>query len=290
MGTSPTSRSVLLVHRQLCDADLVVVRIDVKGEVLPPLIIFQDHDWDSDLFCQIITKESARMPLQIKVDFCEVKVDFWETEDDFWKVKDWQNTESRTCLHKYFGTNGYCVEDIQACVILPLNPKLNEFDFPLLNLLDLKSLLTTAWEMNDKWCSCKKSPEIDNMILCDNTGCNIGWYHMKCCGEVRDARLKDYKEWYCKKCQKLPKEERSKTTYDNDKSNEDIFQESDERIQRARTVYKVWEKHKWPKSDKILDCVGEIKWEHIIPIKKLEDTMNNKELRCRKILEGPRLS
>lgn len=152
MDTLSVLPSVLLVHRQLWDADLLVVRINTKGDVLPPLIIFEDYNWDLKQFCQIITKESARMPSEVKVDFFEVKPDFWEDKGNFWEVNDWKDKEIRTCLHKYFGTNGYCVKDIQACVILPLDPKLNEAysDSPLLDLLDMRNLLTEAWEMNEK--------------------------------------------------------------------------------------------------------------------------------------------
>ena len=287
MDTSPILPSVLLVHGQLCDADLLVVRINVKGKVLPPLIIFQDFDWNTKMFCQIVTKESARMPLEGKVDFCEVKVDLWEDNQNIWEL----DKESRTYLHKYFATNGACVKDIQACIILPLDPNLYEApsNFPLLNLLRLESFLTEAWAMNEKWCKCEGSIEDDDiMILCDNTECEFGWYHIKCCCKVseRDALLKNHEEWYCTECQELQEEDRTKTTYDNEPFDKEVFEKSDERIQRARTVYKVWENFKWPKFSKISKAVRETEWQNVIPIKKLEETVNG----CCKVIVGPSIS
>jgi hypothetical protein len=294
-------RSVLLVHGKLYGADLLVVRIDEEGNVLPPLIIFQDFDWDSDSFCRIITKEPARMPLKVKVDFWELRVDFWERKGDFWNVDDWEDKESRTCLHKYFGRNGFCVKDIGACIILPLDPKLNDADgeSSLVDLLDLKSLLKKAWERNDKWCSCQKLTEEDDIILCDNTRCKIGWYHMGCLGlpssEIK-ALWSHHEEWYCEACQELREEDRVKTTYDNENFDKDIFQASDERIQRARTLWEIWDKHDRPAPDQVHKCVKKIEkeWDQdmdeiIIPIQKFHEIYGS-TLRRRRIAVGPSIS
>jgi hypothetical protein len=131
------------------------------------------------------------------------------------------------------------------------------------------------------------------MILCDNTRCKIGWYHMKCLGLSqleRDALWKDHAEWYCEECRKLLREDRTKTTYGNGLFDDDTYGASDKCIQRANTVYKVWRKHQWPAKKKVLDAVRDLEtqWEDMIPIDKLEETYNN-ELRCREILRDPSL-
>jgi hypothetical protein len=261
--------SVLVIHQQLSDADLLVVRISAKNGVLAPLVIFQDTQWESEQFCDIIQKEPARMPKQVEVDF-------------------WDEKEVPSVLSKCFGPDGYCVkDDIQACVILPLASELDTTlavhgESSLLRLLGLESLLTEAEKENNKWCLCKDPDWVDNMILCDSTRCKYGWYHMKCC-EVPE----NHEIWYCDACKLVPEEDRAKTSYDNDSQfDDDIYEASDMRIQRVRTVSQVWTGHPWPKDpEKVHKSLQKIKWEDKIPFKNLMNGRYDKTLRCRLIVK-----
>jgi hypothetical protein len=307
-------RSVLLVHGKLCGADLLVVRIDKKGNVLPPLIIFKDFEWEDHEFCQITNEESVRIPPDVKIGF-------------------WEDTKGRTCLHEYFGTNGYCVkEDIQACVILPLDPELYDAHdkSSLPKRLGLDSLLTEAWAMNYKWCHCGRSDEFEDdiddntdgdtdgdtdddtedeidderldktLILCDSTKCKYGWYHMKCL-KLSEPELrvlwKNHKNWFCEQCKTSLKGDLVKTKYDNGMFRKKIYDASDKRIQRARSFWKVWERHQWPTFKRICVFVKDVEeeWdqkqgETKISIKKLQEEVDSKRLQCRRILISPSLS
>jgi hypothetical protein len=304
--------AVLLVHGQLCGDDLLVVRIGASGFVLPPLIIFHDTAWDRKEFCQIIDKEKARMPPEGKV------------EVDFGKDK-----EGLSVLYKIFGTGGYCVRDaVQACVILPLHSDLKIADtgeyhvrddvqagdilpsgfeseiadnetavdrqISLLKLLDLQTLLTDVQSKNEISCICGNVDDrkadagrSNMMILCDNTKCKYGWYHMECVG-LKDAFRSD--EWYCESCTKLSENARAKTTYDNGSFKASTYQASDERIQLARTMGKVWKKYPQPTLEKMLKVVQSMDkgmdWEGKIPIRKLEEEEYGRMLRCRKVLQS----
>jgi hypothetical protein len=270
--------SVLLVHAELCGGDLIVLRIDRKGCVLLPLIIFQDAYWDSDEFRRIIEEERARMPSKVEVEF-------------------WKDEKSLSFLYKCFEPKGYFVrDDVQACVILPLDSQLETADpetASLLNLLDLPTLLEDARSEIKISCKCGKadSKKSTMMILCDSTKCKYGWYHMNCVG------LKDNfksKEWYCESCKVLSENDRVKTTYDNGDFDAATYQASDERIQLARTMWKVWREHSKPTLAKILKAVQKMQqasdWEVKSSIQMLEEEGYFGPLRCRisQSIEGHR--
>ena len=50
---------------------------------------------------------------------------------------------------------------------------------------------------DDKWCYCRGSAALGDMIGCDNDSCSIMWFHMHCLNmdSVPDG------EWYCQNCQ-----------------------------------------------------------------------------------------
>ena len=52
-------------------------------------------------------------------------------------------------------------------------------------------------ENNQVFCVCQK-PESGKMIACDNSNCDIHWFHYKCVGVKRAPRGK----WYCSSCKK----------------------------------------------------------------------------------------
>jgi hypothetical protein len=270
--------SLLLVHAELCGGDLIVLRIDGKGGVLPPLIIFQDAYWNSDNFRRIIEKERARMHSKVEVEF-------------------WKDENSQSFLYKCFGSEGYLVRgDVQACIILPLDSKLETADpetASLLDLLDLPTLLEEARSEIKISCICGKADrkESNMMILCDSTKCKYGWYHMNCVG-LKDS-FKSM-EWYCESCKVLSENDRVRTTYDNGEFDADTYQASDERIQLARTMWKVWREHSKPTLAKILKAVQKMQkasdWEVKSSIQMLVEEGYFEPLRCRisQSIEGHR--
>jgi hypothetical protein len=56
------------LHRKLRGADLLVVRVNIDGCVLQPLVIFQSANWSSRDFQLIMEKERARMPQNVEVE------------------------------------------------------------------------------------------------------------------------------------------------------------------------------------------------------------------------------
>jgi hypothetical protein len=230
---------IWLTHRGLRGADLLVVRVNTGGSVLPPLVIFNSSNWKSLDFEHIIREERARMPQNVGTAFRYSK-------------------DHISVLQKCFSaTNGYCtMPEIQFCAILPLNRRRTiddtnaQKDFqPLEQLLGLQTLLDAAQRKNELWCVCQK-PESGNMILCDATKCTIGWYHNECVGlhEAYDA-----KDWVCRACKKSSSVAFS--SYDNEDFEKGILPASDMRIQRARSLNRAWNDHKWPHPRDVRDLM-----------------------------------
>ena len=89
------------------------------------------------------------------------------------------------------------------------------------------------------------------MILCRNARCDVGWYHHKCVGLEEDSHQGS--DWICESCHGIPFEDRD-ILCDSDRDiAQSIIDESDDRVQRTRSIAKVWEKHKWPKPSKVLN-------------------------------------
>ena len=63
---------------------------------------------------------------------------------------------------------------------------------------------STGDEAPKSYCYCK-GPEVGKMIACDNPGCNVEWFHVKC---LKIAVPKG--KWYCSDCRKLPEYSRSR--------------------------------------------------------------------------------
>jgi hypothetical protein len=106
--------------------------------------------------------------------------------------------------------------------------------------LGLEVLIDAAESANVQWCECK-GPESDGMIQCDFPGCKTGWYHFKCVGLPEDYTGHD---WFCNACKRSNNLRFAK--YNDGKIEDDIQASSDERIQRVRSLARVWKNHKWP--------------------------------------------
>jgi hypothetical protein len=60
---------IWLLDRDPKGEDLLIVRIDEEGSVLPPLLIFDSAKWEDSEFRHIIKEEQARLPKDILADF-----------------------------------------------------------------------------------------------------------------------------------------------------------------------------------------------------------------------------
>jgi hypothetical protein len=233
---------VWLLHRGLTRADLLVVRVNNGGSVLPPVVIFRSSDWKSHQFERITREERARIPQNLATEFRYDK-------------------DRKSVLEKCFSpTTGYCtVSDIQFCAILPLkrqrragaDVRVKKRLERLEQLLGLEELIDEAERAKYEWCTCH-APESEDMISCDATKCPTGWFHKECVGLDRDYKAQD---WFCPGCKALGNIVFS--TYDNneEKFDKDVLDKSDVRVQRARSLNRVWNNHKWPNAPEVRDLM-----------------------------------
>ncbi|KAH7078101.1 hypothetical protein BKA63DRAFT_552231 [Paraphoma chrysanthemicola] len=237
---------IWLQHRQLYGSNLLVVRVNTEGLVLPPLIIFHTTNWDSQDFRKIIREEKARMPQNVETDF--------RYDENYTSV-----------LEKCFNaTKGYCtMRDLQFCAILPLERRPMESNeetvavrdgTTLTQLLGLQELVDRIRTSYKRYCSCN-GPDKGRMILCDSTRCNIGWYHFECVGlDINADRSRD--DWICATCKRSSNIRIS--NYDNEKWEPGISEASDRRIQRARSVHRAWKDHDWPEAKEVQKLYSKI--------------------------------
>jgi hypothetical protein len=233
---------VWLLHRGLIGADLLVVRVNNGGCVLSPVIIFRSSDWKSHQFERITREERARIPQNIATEFRYDK-------------------DRKSVLEKCFSpTTGYCtVSDIQFCAILPLkrqrraaaDVRIKKKLEHLEQLLGLQQLIDDAERAKDEWCICNGEDSGD-MISCDAMKCPVGWFHKSCVSLDRDYEAQD---WFCPGCKAAGNIVFS--TYDNNKEkfDEDVLDRSDVRVQRARSLNRVWNNHKWPDAREVRDLM-----------------------------------
>jgi hypothetical protein len=237
---------IWLQHGQLCNTDLLVVRVNAEGLVLPPLVIFDSTDWESHDFRRIIREEKARMPPNVATDF--------RYDEDGVSVM-------KKC---FVATDGHCnMHDLQFCAILPLevhgkrgneSRTMSHNGGSLTQLLGLQKLLDAARSAYERFCSCNK-PETGTMILCDSTRCKVGWYHYECVGLAVNEDHSRH-DWICATCKRSSDIRISK--YDSEEFEEGVSEASDERIQRARSVSRVWKDHEWPEAKEVRKLYGKI--------------------------------
>jgi hypothetical protein len=234
---------IWLLHRKLRGADLLVVRVNIDGSVLPPLVIFESANWSSPDFRHIIGEERARMPQNVEVEFR-------------------YNKDRTSFLQKCFDIDkGHCtMPDIQFCAIMPFKRKKTingdadpQTEFQSLEqLLGLQTLVNAAQSMNELWCTCQ-GPGTGAMVLCSSTKCAYVWYHKECVGlsEVNRAQ-----PWICHTC--LQKGNIMLSSYDDDDDKnleEGILEASDKRIQRIRSLSRAWNNHKWPEPSQVQELM-----------------------------------
>jgi len=250
--------------------DLLIVRVDVEGKILPPLLIFEYNDWEHPHLRYAITEEEGRAPDDILFDF---------------RIhKDRSSYRQRCVDHKdgYFRGN-----QLQFCAILPLNPdtydehttkatagdaafKKFESALKLPQLIEAVDFANRNW----RWCYCDKTnnEHSPRMILCDNLKCPIGWYHKVC--EAPDEPDEDIssRRWFCKKC--LRKGHRNKhLLVERRDIDEDILLASDDRIQYLKALASVWKYHDWPSGEEMQYLVDRVSSKLNMDVRNKHDTI-----------------
>ena len=230
--------------------DLLILRVHENGEVLQPIVIFGSADWDDPDFKKILRDEQQRHTSSTKKSF---------------KV----NSRGHHYLWKgLFAEPKYFSSGEQFCAILPLNildyesqclpsRKKNRLFEPLEMKLGIVDLIRAAEDAYKRWCKCERfydniSPD---MVLCDNVKCSIGWYHRGCVG--LDEDLKPGAFWLCDTCDDLPYDQRVSAN-NMDLEYNTVAERSSYRVQRTRTLSKVWDDHDWPSEADVLETIDEI--------------------------------
>ena len=266
---------VWILDRDPGRQDLLVVRIDEEGSLLPPLIVFNSTSWEEEDFQRVVEEEQARLPAGILADFrlCQ---------------------DGRSFLRSSIARNpGYFRKSqCQFCVIIPLDSKtyqrlrrsedaghavFEQFE----RFLGLPELIQAAQDANERWCQCQAvyNEYSPSMILCDNVKCRMGWYHKRCVGLDENFRADC---WLCKQC--LDKWQETDLAWiqsdSEDDIDEDIRKASDYRIQRIKTLARVWKDHEWPSAQKVRRRIDETSCQINIYGRITYDTV--KEMRARR--------
>jgi hypothetical protein len=275
---------IWLLDRDPAKNDLLVVRIDEEGSILAPLLIFDSYAWEEHDFRCIIKSEQARRPNDILADF---------------RLSRERRKYLKRCIAR---STGYFREpQAQFCAIIPLEPKsykrqldADDPESPIFKSLELSlrlpELLDAAQEANEKWCQCQAiyNEYSPNMILCDNVKCTMGWYHKKCVGLDEDFAATC---WLCKQCLEN-RQGVEIAEYQNREIDEDIQEASDLRIQRIKTLSRVWKEHRWPNPEEVRLLIDRTSCQININERKTFETVSHldfkksHESKCWAILKG----
>jgi hypothetical protein len=260
--------------------DLLILRIDKKGVILDPIVVFEDADWSRRDFRGIIKHERKKQPSTVSFTF---NLDRQGTHY-LWRHI-FQSPE-------YIGNT-----DVQFCAILPIEHdeyrgqrKLRGREQQVFNqvetLCEIAVLMANLDSHLNKWCVCKGIWDPDtspSMIRCDNIKCKIEWYHKPC---VRlDDDFETDQAWICPSCRRnpveLPRIDREYLEADYD---DDVLLASDDRVKRMRTLAEVWSKHDWPSQDSVLAIFEEISCsidiESAVQYELAEDGHNGRDQGC----------
>ncbi|KAE9375765.1 hypothetical protein N431DRAFT_543234 [Stipitochalara longipes BDJ] len=270
------------------NGDLLIVRVSQQGRILPPLVVFSSPHWKRRDFREVVKQERARTPDKISTDF---------------RIQQDGSSFIKKCVlqdAKYFRES-----QTQFCAIIPLDPKAygrqrgSDFEEDTTfgqfeTLLALPRLIRDAEKANKLWCKCRipYNEHSPDMIQCDNLKCPIGWYHNKCVG-LDEGFTADL--WLCKNCSRnRPSNELSDFDNDDEEIDEEIREASDARIQRVKTLARVWEEHDWPSTEKVCQKIDSLSCRIIMkqPAKNPFDTFWNPKVKdcdesnCLVVLRG----
>ena len=232
--------------------DLLVVRVDDKATILPPLIIFDDAQWGDSRFERLVGHEKMRHLSNV----------LWTFTFD--------PSGRRYMCRRIFEDAGYfCYPQVQFCAILPLKlgDYRNELKYtidrykifkPLETVLALSDLVKDMHQMSDRWCVCRApcDEHSPSMIRCDNLKCKLDWYHKICVG--LDEKFETEEVWICNECSRDPKAIRLAHDESSIGHDENLLIASYDRVHQTKTLVELWEKHAWPKSDTVLSLFDEI--------------------------------
>lgn len=247
---------IWLHDRDHYDGDLLIVRVDREGYILPPLVVFHSSRWKRRDFREVLKEEQARIPDNVLTEF---------------RVQEDRTSYVENCVLQ--GPKYFREPQTQFCAIVPLDRRAYERQRGLDSMeetpfasferrLGLPRLVRDAGKANDQWCECEApyNEYSPSMIQCDNLKCPMGWYHKKCVDLDEDFTAD---RWLCDQC--LRNWKSNEMSYFEDKKiSEKIREASDARIQRARTLARVWEEHDWPSAEKVRRFVNRLSCRIII--------------------------
>ena len=267
---------IWLLDRDPYAGDLLIVRVDQDGSILPPLVVFNSHRWNRRDFRKVIKQERARIPDSVLTEF---------------RVQQDKSSYVKNCVLR--DPQYFCKPHIQFCAIIPMDRKaydsqrgpdyVEDAAFGRFEeLLALPQLIKDAEKANKEWCKCKAhwNKYSPGMIQCDNLKCPIGWYHYRCAG-LKEGR--EFDLWLCKQCKRDRRSNELCDDDDDEEIDENIRDASDNRIQRGKALARVWEAHKWPSAAQVRSVVDRLSSRIIIKTtaKNTFDTVPGANIKAR---------
>ena len=239
-----------LLDRSISTHDHVMIRIDKRGHILRPFILFDDTEWQientQDPKCKmILEQERLRYTPDVRTGFtCDKRSGKYR-----WSCR-------RTTLD-------YIYESTQFCAIIPLNkteycyqPVKNveqQLFEPIEALLHVGMLLASFEAVARQWCICQRlvNGYEPGMIQCGNTRCHLQWYHKQCVDLDEDDKPEP---WICPDCREIDQDKRREVKeLKLHKKYVDSIEASDQRVQSTRALLHVWHQHRWPSPKVILE-------------------------------------
>ena len=277
---------IWLLDRDLEGEDLLIVRIDEEGFVSPPLLIFDSATWQEDDFHLVIEEEQARLPDDILADF-RFSQDgrSYMTRCIARSPGYFREPQSQFCAIIPLNAKTYR-HQLEAEDTGPLVFKRLELLLRLPELIDAAEYANDRW----CHCQAIYNRRGPSMIQCNNVKCPMGWYHNKCLGLDEDFAAEDWFCYQCldksdseSKDSDEEREKSDKEREDGDEESEDSDEESEDsdeesedsdeesedsdeesegidgeireasyyRVQRIRTLARVWKDHQWPAPEKV---------------------------------------
>ncbi len=186
--------TIIWLHdRDHYDGDLLIVRVDREGYILPPLVVFHSSRWKRRDFREVLKEEQARIPDNVLTEF---------------RVQEDRTSYVENCVLQ--GPKYFREPQTQFCAIVPLDRRAYERQRGLDSMeetpfasferrLGLPRLVRDAGKANDQWCECEApyNEYSPSMIQCDNLKCPMGWYHKKCVDLDEDFTAD---RWLCDQC------------------------------------------------------------------------------------------